>query len=415
MASLGSFRTRSVAATLPRGRCLLMIVPCPSRTIQAARPACPCARSPRAAAPPPPAAPAGVEAPLPAELYARPPGLSYAAQYRQVFSAAASDGAKLPIRRLLPKIDPVAQAAVPGAKRVLLSSVAATPQVPLFFGRPWDARDRLYAGFMLAIHALALLAPFTFSYANLGLFLAGYFVTGALGITLSFHRQLSHKAFRTPKWLEYALAYCGVLAVQGDPLEWCSAHKYHHLNCDTVLDPHSPYEGFWWSHCGWLMDNTTTEARVYDRSNVADMEAQPFYRWIRDTYVWHVVAQFAALYALGGLGALVWGGALRLCWVYHITWFVNSASHVWGWQDYASGDQSRNNWWVGILAFGEGWHNNHHTFEFSACHGLEWWQLDGTWYLICLLKALGLATDIKLPSERQKQKLRIRQPASTAA
>ena len=146
------------------------------------------------------------------------------------------------------------------------------------------------------------------------------------------------------------------------------------------------------------------------------MEAQPFYRWIRDTYVWHVVAQFAALYALGGLGAVVWGGALRMCWVYHITWFVNSASHVWGYQDYATGDQSRNNWWVAILAFGEGWHNNHHAFEYAARHGMDhWWQVDVTWYVIWALQKLGLATNVKMPTDKQKERLRISKPAAAAA
>lgn len=109
-------------------------------------------------------------------------------------------------------------------------------------------------------------------------------------------------------------------------------------------------------------------------------------RFIEKTYVWHIVASFAALYAFGGFPAVVWGGALRTIWVYHITWFVNSAAHVWGSQDYNTGDLSRNNWWVGVLAFGEGWHNNHHAFEFSARHGLKWWQVDMTWMIISAFK-----------------------------
>uniref|UniRef100_A0A1D1ZZP6 Fatty acid desaturase domain-containing protein n=1 Tax=Auxenochlorella protothecoides TaxID=3075 RepID=A0A1D1ZZP6_AUXPR len=119
----------------------------------------------------------------------------------------------------------------------------------------------------------------------------------------------------------------------------------------------------------------------------------------------HATAQLAALFALGGLPALVWVGAVRLVVVYHITWFVNSAAHVWGSQSYRTGDLSRNNWWVGLLAFGEGWHNNHHAFEFSARHGLEWWQIDATWLVIRGLQSIGLATNVKLPSEAQKAKL----------
>ncbi|KAI8472570.1 MAG: fatty acid desaturase-domain-containing protein [Monoraphidium minutum] len=345
------------------------------------------------------AAPASPAGPAPAD-YAE---MSYSEQYDKLFGDFA--GEPLPIKMLLPKPDPAKQSEVPGAKKLLLSSVYATPKSNQIFGRKWNKTDLQYVAFMVFVHGLCLLAPMTFSWANVGLFLGTYFITGCLGITLSFHRQLSHRSFSSPKWVEYALAYCGVLAVQGDPIEWVSSHRYHHLNTDSVLDPHSPYEGFWWSHMGWLLDNQTTLERVYDRKNASDMEAQPFYTWIRDTYIWHVVAQFAALYALGGLGAVVWGGALRMCWVYHITWFVNSASHVWGYQTYNTGDQSRNNWWVGLLAFGEGWHNNHHAFEFSARHGLEWWQLDMTWLCICALEKLGLASNVKLPSEKQKARL----------
>lgn len=289
------------------------------------------------------------------------------------------------------------------------------PKTRQFFGRSWAKNDLIYAGFMVAMHGLALLAPWTFSWKMLGLFAVSYFISGCLGITLSFHRQLSHRSFATPKWLEYALAYCGVLAVQGDPIEWASSHRFHHLHCDTPLDPHSPYEGFWWSHAGWLLDHGATMERVGARGNVTDFTAQPFYTWIEKTYPLHVAAQFATLFALGGLPAVVWGGALRVVWVYHITWFVNSVCHVWGSQPYDAGDLSRNNWWVGLLAFGEGWHNNHHAFEFSARHGLEWWQLDVTWLVVRALQAVGLATNVKLPTEKQKDRLRVVPPAPAAA
>ena len=137
---------------------------------------------------------------------------------------------------------------------MLLSDVFATLKRKLF-RRDWAATDKTYAAFMAVIHGMCLLAPFTFSWSMFTLFVVTYILTGCLGITLSFHRQLSHRSFATPKWLEYALAYCGVMAVQGDPIEWASSHRYHHLHTDTPLDPHSPYEGFWWSHMGWLLDN----------------------------------------------------------------------------------------------------------------------------------------------------------------
>lgn len=327
--------------------------------------------------------------------------LSYNKQYEQLFNSSE----ELNLRKPVPKPVADAQADEAGAKKVFMSDVYGLPKKNLFFNREYNTNDLIYVGFMLGMHGLACLAPMTFSWPMVWLFMGSYFVSGCLGITLSFHRQLSHRSFQTPKWLEYVLAYCGVLAVQGDPAEWVSSHRYHHLHCDTPLDPHSPYEGFWWSHMGWLLDHETTLERVHDRTNASDMYKDPFYKHLEKHYVWHVAAQFAVLFALGGLPAVVWGGALRIVWVYHITWFVNSAAHVWGNQTYNTGDLSRNNWWVGILAFGEGWHNNHHAFEFSARHGLEWWQVDMTWMVIKALEACGLATNIKLPSEKQKARL----------
>jgi stearoyl-CoA desaturase (delta-9 desaturase) len=144
-------------------------------------------------------------------------GLSYSAQYDKLFGRYKAAGAPLPIKAMIAKPDPAAQAEEPGAKKVLLSSVYATPKSNQWFGRSWNSTDLSYAAFMAALHGLCLLAPATFTWGNLALFLGTYFITGCLGITLSFHRQLSHKSFSTPKWLEYALAYCGVLAVQGDP------------------------------------------------------------------------------------------------------------------------------------------------------------------------------------------------------
>lgn len=386
-------------------------------------------------------------------------------------SKTSNENKTLQKKQPVAKPDRSLQAREPGAARVPLSDVFTVPKTNSFFGRSWQKTDVVYGLFMLAMHVLCLLAPATYSPAAVAWFFASYFVTGCLGITLSFHRQLSHRAFQTPKWLEYAFAYCGVLAVQGDPIEWASSHRFHHLHCDTPLDPHSPYEGFWWSHAGWLLDHGATMERVGARGNTSDLDAQPFYRWVQKTYALHVAAQFAALWALGGLPAVVWAGALRICWVYHVslvrgcdgvfpffsyfclprsraalsllsfslsnspppppsslpsplslsisfsfllfpslqvTWFVNSVCHVWGSQTYDAGDLSRNNWWVGILAFGEGWHNNHHAFEFSARHGLERFQVDMTWMVIRALEVVGLATNVKLPTERQKARLLIK-------
>lgn len=181
--------------------------------------------------------------------------------------------------------------------------------------------------------------------------------------------------------------------------------RYHHLHCETPLDPHSSYEGFWWSHMGWILENDATLERVGDRTNAGDMAGDPFYDHMEKHYTVHLGLMFAVLFAIGGFPAMVWGGALRIVWVWHVTWLVNSACHLWGTQTYNTGDLSMNNWWVGLLAWGEGWHNNHHAFEFSARHGLEWWQFDMTWQIIAAMQSVGLATAVKLPSEKQKKRL----------
>jgi len=326
--------------------------------------------------------------------------VSYTQQYKEVFS-------HLPLAMDTPikKPSAKAQASELGAKPIPGSDIYAVPQRQWWNPAIWDVTDWVFMGVLGSQHALCLFAPMTFSWNMFALFVAGYIVTGCFGITLSYHRQLSHRSFQTPKWLEYLIAYCGVLAIQGDPIEWVTAHRYHHLHTDTALDPHSPYEGFWFSHLGWLLDHRYREFRVSDQSNTKEMQRQFFYRLIRNTYPLHSIMQFCALYYFAGFPGIVWGGAMRICWVYHNTWTVNSVAHVWGSQTYNTGDLSRNNWLVALLTFGEGWHNNHHAFKFSARHGMEWWQLDVTYMIIKTLEALGLAWKVQLPSEAQKKRL----------
>lgn len=326
--------------------------------------------------------------------------MSYNKQYDLLFKS------KIDSQTSIPKPDKQAQKDEPGAGKVFWSDLYSVSKRS-GFNRVWTRTDISNAGFIASMHILACLAPFTFSWYMFLWFCMSYFVTGCLGITLSYHRQLSHRSFSTPKWLEYILAYCGVLACQGDPIEWVSSHRYHHLHTDTPLDPHSPFEGFWWSHILWIFDNEVTLKRVGTRSNAGDLESQYFYRWLQSTLALHAIGQFVILYLLGGLPLMIWAGAFRIVWVYHITWFVNSASHIWGYQTFISGDLSKNNWWVGILAFGEGWHNNHHAFKYSARHGLEWWEFDMTWVIICVLEMMGFASNITIPSKKQMNTMRI--------
>nr|GME06403.1 palmitoyl-monogalactosyldiacylglycerol delta-7 desaturase, chloroplastic [Ipomoea batatas] len=258
---------------------------------------------------------------------------------------------------------------------------------------------------LASTHLLCLFAPFCFSWDAAGIALVLAVVTGALGVTLSYHRNLCHRSFKLPKWLEYLFAYCGTHALQGDPIGWVRTHRQHHQHCDSEKDPHSPIQGFWYSHLGWLLDFNSTNERAEMATNAGDLESQFFYKFIQRTYIIHPILLAALLYVIGGFPYVVWGMGVRAVVMYHITFLVNSACHLWGTQAWNTGDLSRNNWLVALLTFGEGWHNNHHAFEFSAKHGLEWWQLDITWCIVWILQALGLASDVKLPTEAQKRKM----------
>jgi len=274
-----------------------------------------------------------------------------------------------------------------------------------YFRRQWLKKDLGYALFFAAVHVGAFAAPFYFTWEAFMCFLVGYVITGLFGITLSYHRQLAHRSFKTPKILEYLFAYCGVLALQSHPINWVSSHRHHHGGTETENDVHSPLDGFWWSHMGWLLDGKGTWMRG-DKSNAADLSSQWFYRFMRDTYPIHaIVLPLIGLYSYGGLPFVLWGFFFRVTWVWHVTWAVNSVSHVWGFKDWNTSDNSMNNWAVGLFAFGEGWHNNHHAFETSCRHGLKWWQVDFTWYVVKLLNFLGLASNLKYPSESKMRRL----------
>ncbi|CAB4278291.1 unnamed protein product [Prunus armeniaca] len=272
-----------------------------------------------------------------------------------------------------------------------------------YFGRKWNLLDIVTAAVFLTMHCLCVMAPFHFTWPAFWVAVALYVVTG-VGVTLSFHRHLAHRSFRIPKWLEYLFAYFGVLSVQGSPIEWVSSHRYHHQFTDTVKDVHSPLQGFWFSHMGWILDSGSRFGKYGGLKNVEDLKRQAFYRFLHHTFLLHSFLLGTLLYVVGGLPFLTWGMGVRMVCLFHSTMLVNSAGHMWGQQVYHTGDTSRNNWWLGLLALGEGWHNNHHAFDYSARQGLEWWQIDVTWYVIRFLEAIGLATDVKTPTEAQKER-----------
>jgi len=326
-------------------------------------------------------------------------GTSYRELYEDLFSR--------PLQTSKPVTKPsnAAQAQEKTAVRVPFSDVYGT----LMRGvrsRTWTQTDigrTVWFATMHGIGLFALLVPSFFSWRMLGVQFLLYCASG-MGITYSYHRQLAHKSFKSPKWLEYLAAICGMSAFQGSPYEWVSDHRYHHLHTETPLDPHSSYEGFYWSHLGWMLDSAVYKQRCGDQSNAADLYAQPFYRWTHKNYLTFMLAHWTAVYAFGGLAAVVYRAAFTAL-LYHVTWLVNSASHLWGRQEYSTGDQSRNNWWVGFLAFGEGWHNNHHAFEYSARHGLRPRQFDVTYAIINLLRRVGLVHSVKLPTAAARRRL----------
>jgi fatty-acid desaturase len=285
-------------------------------------------------------------------------------------------------------------------------------------------RDRVlwpYAAGIVAFHLLALLAlvPWLFSWAGLVCALLGLYVFGTLGINLCYHRLLTHRGFRCPRRLEHALALLGVCCLQDTPARWVAVHRLHHQHSDRQSDPHSPLVAFLWAHVGWLLvvNDDLRRLGLYERY-ARDLLQDPFYLGLERgaRWVWINVVQWLAFFLAGvaggwgwtglpeeglrlGLSLLVWGVVVRTVAVWHITWSVNSVTHRWGYRSHDTGEESRNNWLVGLVSNGEGWHNNHHAEPRSAAHGHRWWELDVTYLTIRLLGLVGLARHIRIPGQ----------------
>lgn len=265
------------------------------------------------------------------------------------------------------------------------------------------------------MHVAAIGALFMFTWKAFWLFLVMQWVTGGLGICLCYHRLLTHRSFQVWKPLEYLFAFFSCLAWQNGPIKWVAIHRMHHARSDAPGDPHSPVRGFWWAHMGWLLA-FNDELDRYERYKdfAPDLAKDPVYRFLNSTFGFYQIPLGILFYVLGGWPFVFWGIFLRIVFMWHATWLVNSAAHTWGYKIWATGDQSTNNWWVALLTYGEGWHNNHHAFPRSAAHGLKWWELDLTYLTIRVLAALELAQDIQLPSLQQRERL-ARQPTAVAA
>ncbi|CAE6023356.1 unnamed protein product [Arabidopsis arenosa] len=274
----------------------------------------------------------------------------------------------------------------------------------VFWDRRWRRLDYVKFSASFTVHSLALLAPFYFTWSALWVTFLFYTI-GGLGITVSYHRNLAHRSFKVPKWLEYLLAYCALLAIQGDPIDWVSTHRYHHQFTDSERDPHSPKEGFWFSHLLWIYDSAYLVQKCGRRANVEDLKRQWFYRFLQKTVLFHILGLGFILFYLGGMSFVTWGMGVGAALEVHVTCLINSLCHIWGTRTWKTNDTSRNVWWLSVFSFGESWHNNHHAFESSARQGLEWWQIDISWYIVRFFEIIGLATDVKVPTEAQRRRM----------
>jgi stearoyl-CoA desaturase (delta-9 desaturase) len=302
-------------------------------------------------------------------------------------------------------------------------SVALVGPIPLPVAAQGGRILWAYALAVVAFHLLLPLAfvPWLFSWTGLLLIPLGNYLFCSLGIGACYHRLLTHRSYRCPKWLERSLAVLGVCALQDSPARWVMVHRLHHQHSDCQGDPHSPLAGWFWSHVGWLLvENRQLSAlATYDRY-ARDVLRDPFYLWMErgHRWVWVYLAHVALFYLAGcaagwaltgeplggvqlGLSLLLYGVVLRTLYSWHVTWGVNSLGHLWGYRNYKTDENSRNNWLFALATNGDGWHNNHHADPRSAAHGFHrWWELDVTYLTIRGLQIIGLVSDL-VPRRRR--------------
>jgi fatty-acid desaturase len=243
-----------------------------------------------------------------------------------------------------------------------------------------------------------------------------WWVAGGLGIGVGYHRLLTHRGYITSRWMEYVLTVCATLALEGGPIFWVATHRQHHQNADKEGDPHSPREGGFWAHIGWILTGQTMHN---DSANllryVPDLRKDRFHVWISRWHWVPITVLGAALFVVAGWKFLMWGIFFRTVLGLHSTWLVNSATHMWGSRRFSTRDTSRNSFWVALLTFGEGWHNNHHAHPQSSRHGLAWYEFDLNWYVIVVLRMFGLVWNVKarnLDAEQEKDGAVLRRMAA---
>src|SRR3984885_12212025 len=256
---------------------------------------------------------------------------------------------------------------------------------------------------MIAFHLGAVAALFMFSWKPFLLAVFLGWLAGGFGIGMGYHRLLTHRGYKTSKWMEYLLTICATLTLEGGPIFWVATHRMHHQNTDKEGDPHSPNDGGLWAHVGWLLTGETKHSGSAELNPyVPDLRKDKFHVWISRRHWIPITVLGIALLVFGGWPYLFWGIFFRTIIGLHSTWLVNSATHMWGSRRFATSDTSRNSFWVALLTFGEGWHNNHHAHPQSSRHGLAWYEFDPNWYGISVLRIFGLAWDVKARSLHQK-------------
>lgn len=254
-------------------------------------------------------------------------------------------------------------------------------------------------------HILAVAALFTFSWSNLIAALILWWLAGSLGIGIGYHRLLTHRGFKTPKWVEYTLSIFGTLAIQSGPLSWVTTHRIHHAFTETEKDPHSPRFGTYWGHIGWIFRGTAqNQSWATMQRYCPDFANDRFHQIIDKYYYVPTILLAVGLFAIGGFSMILWAIFLRTVIGWHFTWLVNSATHLWGSRRFETRDDSRNNGLIAAITWGEGWHNNHHAHPRSARHGLAWYEFDINWMEISVMQKLGLVRDVYAYSEKKALK-----------
>jgi fatty-acid desaturase len=305
---------------------------------------------------------------------------------------------------------PITPESIEAARR-LAAEVAQKVKQDLRMGREHQQGriNWITAIVMGLFHVGAIAALFCFSWKNLAAFAIMYFLAINVGIGMTYHRLLTHRGYRIPKWLEYFVTACGTMALEGGPIFWVATHRVHHQNSDHDGDPHTPHDGAWWSHAGWIISGRALHSETALLGRYApDLTRDKGHVWL-SKYHWVPLTTTGILQlilgaalapaghaVLGAVSMMLWGTFLRVVVGLHATWLVNSATHMFGSRRFETKDDSRNSWWVALLTGGEGWHNNHHAHPVSARHGLTWYEFDINYYGIWLLSKIGLAQKVQV-------------------